>query len=292
MHENTHMKTIDTKAMQTVMLDMLDDFTNYCDAHGYVYLLDYGTLLGAVRHQGFIPWDDDMDIMMMRDDFERAICGYQSDRYEAYCHCNTEDYSGAWAKLVDTWTTSVSEKHGDGAPVSIDIYPVDRLPESPRVRWVESRIQQVLLYIIWACVTPFGHMSTAFVGAPKTFATYRRYLWRSFVKNAMILVFRHTRASFWGRISERLAKRHHDSGNPEMAFVVSPNPYEPVITEAFFEKRKKCPFEDRAYWIPEDYDSYLTQIYGDYMTPVPPEARIGKHQITYLWRDDIPTMQR
>lgn len=280
------MTPIDDKTLKIVLCDMLDDFAAYCDAHGYIYLLDYGTLLGAVRHHGFIPWDDDIDIMMMRDDFERALCGYRSERYRMTCNC--DDYGGAWAKLIDTWTTSLPGIHGSDIPVSIDVYPVDRLPKKSWVRAIEQRLQKIFGYIIWACNTPFGHMSTAFVGAPKTFGVYRRYLWRSFVKNTMILAFHPTKGSFWARLSNRLAKRHHDNGNPEIAFQVSVNPNEPVITESFFHHRKKVPFDDRAYWIPEDYDSYLTQLYGDYMTPIPEEARIGKHQTQYAWRDGIP----
>ena len=272
------MRTIDNEELKTILCDMLDDFAAYCDANGYRYLLDYGSLLGAVRHHGFIPWDDDMDIMMPRDDFEAAFRGYSSDKYQAAYFDTCPDFWGVWGKIFDTRTSSTKGKHYP-TPISIDVYPVDRVPKNPRLRWLEKRLQKLIVYMDYAANTPFG-MSTAFFGAKGW-----RYYYRSFVKNSMIAVLRFTKPSTWRRLANRLAKIHHADSSDTIAFVTSINTNEVDLPADYFDHRKKVPFDDRFYWIPEDYEAYLTQIYGDYMTP-PPEARcVGKHYTEYYWKD-------
>lgn len=277
--KGTDMRTIDNEELKTILCDMLDDFAAYCDANGYRYLLDYGSLLGAVRHHGFIPWDDDMDIMMPRDDYEKILTRYPAGRYKILHPGNHPQCQSPWAKIVDTRTSSHKGKHYP-TPVSIDIYPVDRVPRDPAVRQREKKIQRFLVYALYAASTPFG-MSTAYLGLRKTW----RYYWRSFVKNAMIAAFRFTTPAFWGRLANRLAVRHHDEPSDTIAFVTSVNMNEMDLPLDYFDHRKQISFDGHTYWIPEDYDNYLAHIYGDYMTPPPAAAQQGRHVTEYYWKE-------
>ncbi len=130
-------KTISSRESQLIMLDILSDFDEYCDKNNLRYCLAYGTLLGAVRHKGFIPWDDDIDVYMPRADYETLKKNYPADNpnsYLKYQHYSVDDnFPYMFARIADSRTNienSLRMKpkyHG----LWIDIVPVDGLWENP-----------------------------------------------------------------------------------------------------------------------------------------------------------------
>ena len=82
-------------------MKILKDVHAFCKANGIRYSMAYGTLLGAVRHKGFIPWDDDIDIVMPRADYDRFCREYKSDRYELFCSARQPDAYVAYARVAD-----------------------------------------------------------------------------------------------------------------------------------------------------------------------------------------------
>ena len=78
--------------IKKVSLDILISIHEYCKANGIKYSLGYGTMLGAVRHKGFIPWDDDIDILMMREDYDRFLSGYKDSKFEVIDHKREKKY--------------------------------------------------------------------------------------------------------------------------------------------------------------------------------------------------------
>ena len=90
------MRRIELDELRQLELDILDYVAKFCDEHGITYWLDFGTLIGAVRHKGYIPWDDDIDISMRRNDYEKFVklfndCNH-NDRYKLHCIENAYDY--------------------------------------------------------------------------------------------------------------------------------------------------------------------------------------------------------
>ena len=97
-------KTSDLRKLQLVLVEMLDELVRICDKHNLTYFLVGGTALGAIRHKGFIPWDDDVDVIMFRDDYEKFLRIMESrndSKYYLVNMENTEDYFFYFSKL---WT--------------------------------------------------------------------------------------------------------------------------------------------------------------------------------------------
>lgn len=131
------MHPIELDELKSIELDILLAFHDYCEQKGLSYMLYYGTLLGAVRHQGFIPWDDDIDVVMPRDDYEAFFRSFPCDSsFETIKLISYRDRSSIYPfiKLVDTRTEVVEDfvdpRYKTG--VWIDIFPMDGLPEDDR----------------------------------------------------------------------------------------------------------------------------------------------------------------
>lgn len=132
------------KKLQNMCLSILIDVDSFCRKHNIFYSLAYGTLLGAVRHHGFIPWDDDLDICMRRDQYEKFIQLWLAEKPEGYFLQNKDtdpDYSQSFTKIRKENTTFLQEADIPGKyhhGVFIDIFPMDRVPS--------GRIQQMVFY--------------------------------------------------------------------------------------------------------------------------------------------------
>lgn len=136
---------------QLVMLDILICFDAICKKHGIDYWLASGTLLGAVRHGGFIPWDDDVDITMMREDYYKIIKILPSalpDYYKLQCIEYDSDYVYHYAKIRDIRTNVVEDNPVNSTfktqGLSIDIFPMERLPKS--ISYIGAKLNNRLCY--------------------------------------------------------------------------------------------------------------------------------------------------
>ena len=127
------MKRLSHGQIQEHLLSILKDVDAYCRSHGIRYSLAYGTLLGAVRHKGFIPWDDDVDLLMPRPDFERFVSGYGRDGGAFRCLYGTRDkdadFVNFFAKVDDPATVSKEGGKYYRFGLNIDIFPVDGKPD-------------------------------------------------------------------------------------------------------------------------------------------------------------------
>ena len=125
------MKEMTLQEVQKVSLDILKDVHDFCESHNIKYSLAYGTLLGAVRHKGFIPWDDDVDIIIPRPDYERFCREYYSSHgYKLYCPEDPANYM-VFARVCDNEHTLVKTNHpwaSEQTGVWIDIFPFEGLP--------------------------------------------------------------------------------------------------------------------------------------------------------------------
>lgn len=140
-----HLVTSDMKKLWLVELDMVNKFIQVCDKYGLRYFADAGTLLGAVRHGGFIPWDDDVDLIMMREDFNKfKEIARDEFKYPYYVELDTLNPDGILTKIYKLDTTKIPEsKVGDYAysfrSISIDIFCLDYGPETREEQKVHHR---------------------------------------------------------------------------------------------------------------------------------------------------------
>ena len=126
------MKELSLKEIQALSLEILIDVAEFCEKNGIHYSLAYGTCLGAVRHKGFIPWDDDVDVQMLREDYERFARTYRSERFKFFDSSNMKDCWIPFGRVCDCERTVSKTNipwHGGTVQTGlwIDIFPVDKV---------------------------------------------------------------------------------------------------------------------------------------------------------------------
>lgn len=148
--QTKHALTVEEK--QEILFEIMKDIDSFCRKNNIKYSISDGTMLGAIRHGGFIPWDDDADICMLREDFDLFAATYKSDRFQMLYKTETESefFYGGYIKINDPQTCSGSTnksilfKHG----VTVDIFPFDEIPEDEkmqkkrmhRIRSIDNRL--------------------------------------------------------------------------------------------------------------------------------------------------------
>ncbi len=251
--------------LQLVELSILREFVRVCEAHGLRYYLAYGTLLGAVRHRGFIPWDDDIDVTMPRDDYNRFAEICTSDlrpgfRWQTYA--TDRHYPHWFGKLIKTDTVlrqAPSEHLPFQQSVYIDVFPLDGLADTS---W-EALVQRLLVRI---CRLRLGVDVN-----------------RTPVKRLLVQVARvFPRGSVISLIG---AVTHRYPAGTSRRWICVGGPYgyrRQSFPSRWFGPGATQAFEDLTVVGPAACEEYLTQMYGDYMTPPPPHHRVSHHQVTEL----------
>ncbi|MDE7409597.1 MAG: LicD family protein [Muribaculaceae bacterium] len=236
-------KELTLKEKHSIILDIMKDIDRFCRANNIPYTLSSGTLLGAVRHGGFIPWDDDADMFMLRDDFDRFINSYKSDRYRLVYNFEGEDKlcpSGI-AKVADvtTWSKDSTGKLDFG--VWVDVFPLESVPEDPE----ECR---KFMHKIMSVNNRIYHR--------------RRHDLISIIKS-----YRHS-FSWWMKKLNDIVHNNPYTDSPLVAHAVGSNNYRTVIPKKWFDNLGSIRFVDHDFMAFSDTDSYLKIVYGpDYMTP-------------------------
>ena len=131
-------KSLSMAEKQEILFEMLKDVDAFCRKNGIRYSISDGTMLGAVRHGGFIPWDDDADICMLREDFDRFASTYKSDRFHMLYKTAGDDeyFFGGFIKINDPSTYVRNKSHKDLTKygITLDIFPFEDVPQDPDVR--------------------------------------------------------------------------------------------------------------------------------------------------------------
>lgn len=265
------MKEIGPDEIKRIQLDMLKDLHTFCMEHDINYSLAYGTLLGAVRHQGYIPWDDDVDLMMPRADYNRFLKTYGNKTYRIVDMSVNPDYGLSYAKVEDARTMMDENVEGGSAyGVYIDVFPVDNVPDGMSERKIFYRKKSVL--------------NTLF-----NLKTVRVAKGRSLLKN-LVLLMSHMLLSFVSRqyLAHRMSEMAIKFQGEKTSFmgIVAPadSRIEEVIPSCFFDEYIELPFEDVLVMSIKEYDKYLTAAYGDYMQLPPVEKRVTHHAFRAYWK--------
>lgn len=251
---------------QTMLLSMLKDLDRVCRKHGIRYTLFSGTALGAVRHRGFIPWDDDIDVIMLRKDYEKFFSVAASD-LDCQRYYVQNEYSMHWpmqfSKLRMNNTTCMEKYHPRDAQmhqgVYIDIFPCDNLSDNAIVRRLQFFASKVVI-------------------AKALYA--RGYETDSLIKKCFMQVCRILpRKPFW-----RFCVRRNDSGSKMVhSFFGCGSKYEKnIFPREWFEETTEMPFEDGIFPISAHYDELLSKLYGDYHALPKPEERKCKEHAAIL----------
>lgn len=265
------------RKVQLAQLEIGKEIKRVCDENGIKYFLDSGTLLGAIRHKGFIPWDDDMDMGMLREDYDRFIeiaPKKLKPEYFLQTWKTDKSYPYAFAKIRKKGTVfieAVSQKTNAHNEIFVDIFPYDVYPDDETVRTKLTRKIMLLKYSLWMKdgMTPWlRHKSALDRLLVRTKYVLHYFYALTHSRDAMIAEYEKLMPMYNAETSKYYVEQ--SGGTPFGKWIIP--------TECF-EKFIEVKFEDTMFLVPEKYDLYLKTVYGDYMQLPPVEKRGNWHQI-------------
>lgn len=260
--------------LHNCQLKIAREIKRICHENNIKYFIIAGTLLGAVRHGGFIPWDDDMDIGMLREDYEKFIEIAKKDLREDFFLQTTEtdeNYGLPFAKILLKGTRLVEAAAGSNAQkgIFVDVFPFDAVPESEGLR--ESHNKQTYFYkrLLLAKLN------------------YNVCGKNEYVKRAVYFVLKIMSAFYsHDKLVEKLEneiQKYNGTKTEDIVNIGGAYGYKKETIKAeWVRETVEIPFEDMTISAPVDYIKYLETFYGDYMTPPPEDKRYNRHSVTEL----------
>ncbi len=245
------------KQVWAVQLDLLERFQTMCREHSLRYFAAGGTLIGAVRHGGYIPWDDDIDLVMMREDYERMLT-VAPDYFEPPYFFQTVDtdvkYSRGHAQLRHSNTAAILPNEGRAFPfnqgIFIDIFPLDAVPDDPQARRRQQRTVRM-----WERLLNAG-------------VRYPAHEHKTVLKNILHAAVSLIPYRWIYRRMERAARRYNGTATERVGTVTfMPENERMHFCVADYAAVQSVPFEHTTIDIPAGYDRILRDQYGDYTTP-------------------------
>jgi len=266
------MKTISIEELKQIQIEIMQSVHDFCQTHQLRYSLAYGTLLGAVRHKGFIPWDDDIDILMPRADYERFRAEFKHPYYKMYDFRSDPEYALPYGKVADTRTLLKENTEIMDLGIDIDIFPIDNLfnTEEECFAFIESQ-------------TPLKRKFRMKMLRPSP----KNVWWKRIAIRLSKLLVLNTSLREVTRQRYQAIDQLTDDHSRYVAMVAGQE-YGNRATRALFLRETfdhyvELPFEDRHFMAIADYDRHLTAIYGDYMTPPPPGQRTSPHTLNEIY---------
>lgn len=260
-------KEIKVEELKQIQLEILKFVDKFCKENNLKYFLAYGTLLGAVRHKGYIPWDDDIDIVMFREDYEKFVTTFKNEKYKVFATEVNSKYPYPFAKVGDI-RTYFEEEINDviDTGVNIDVFPLDYIPES-KVKSICKK--RNLLQKIWTA---------------KRLPRLKR---RGFLKNLLLATSQFLLAPISVHyIVKKLEENAKNCNLKEssicgnIAFGYDPD----IYPSCDFNDQIKLKFEDASFPCPRNYDHVLKVMYGDYMKLPPAEKQVSHHHFISYWK--------
>lgn len=243
-------------------LEVLKTLQEFCDKHCIPWFADWGTLLGAVRHQGFIPWDDDIDICMLRPDYERFLAIANRELPESYCvhsEYSSDLYEMPFARMVNAPTISYSAErlqkfHGFPYVAGLDIFPLDILPENKDSERLQCRQFISLLTNVQKWRKSPNEVTAALPELEQLCGL--RFDPERDIKNQLL------------RAVTAVSAKYCHSDHPCMTHLFYHVDKPHYFHREWYTKTVLLPFESLTIPAPYQYEAVLTALYGDdYMTP-------------------------
>ncbi len=268
------MKKISHEECQDVMMKILDEVVRICDKNGFRYSLAYGTLIGAVRHKGFIPWDDDIDIYLMRKDYDKLLSilkdpNSDTAKWISVIDDTCKGYYYSFAKVVDNRTEVRMDRHVGNHGLWIDIFPLDNMPKS------DFGAKSFIMFCSFLRVVALS-LDTNFSSKTLSFGAL---LYKGFF-NAITTVFGKKR---FCRFMEWVFRLYKDKESDKVANLFTSYKFKGIFDKEKLTSLVPYPFETGKYMGFENYDYYLSRLYGDYMK-LPPEEKRITHNFDAWWK--------
>lgn len=257
-------------------LAIVKDVVAFCGKHGLAYYMLGGTMLGAVRHHGFIPWDDDIDLGMPRKDYEKflQIAPHElPERLKVVNYRNTPSYQYYITRILDTGTKVEELRIGNDSRythASIDIFPIDGTPNDPLIRKIY-------------CFRVLYHRALMSLCYKDSIDRERR---RGAAEKAVLWIMERIPVEKWTtparqkEIIDRLLREQDVEKSEYIGNIMGAYRTREIVPKAFYGKGKLYSFEDMELVGMEQADAYLRHTYGDYMKLPPEEDRKTHYKLS------------
>ena len=259
------MKELTLQELKDIEFDILKMFDAFCKENNIKYYLAFGTLLGAIRYKKFIPWDDDVDVLVPREDYDRLIKLFQdNEKYHLFAFEKDPKYTFPFAKLCDMTTRKVETAYNNGITlgVDIDVFPLDAFGSDYEIAKKDSdRIKKYM-----------GQLGYAKVNRPDTKNPIKFAVW------SVILVFYKMLGAryFVKKIINECRKESLKGSAYVGAKAWCIWGERGIVPAKAFSDSVNIEFEGELFPAPIGYDEYLTCLYGDYL-PEPPKEKQKTH---------------
>lgn len=263
-------KIIDGNELKRIERELLVILDRFCVSHGLRYYIAYGTLIGAVRHKGFIPWDDDIDVFLPRRDYEHLIDHFNQETDDKCIQVvsakNNQNYYLPIAKLIDSRTVLKEKVDVDyEIGVYIDLFPLDNL--SNDYNMAKRRIKKAYSFNRKIMIKNIS------------MSDKRSRVKNMILKTGKIILSRVSTAELLTQMDAYCKENVSDSFDSYVGVMcgISAGNATRVFRKEWFEDSIKLDFEGVQFNAPSGYDSLLKQLYGDYMKLPPVEDQVTHH---------------
>ncbi len=262
-------KKMSSNEIKNYELNILKVFDDFAKKNNLNYCLAYGTLLGSIRHKGFIPWDDDIDIFMLRKDYDKLLTLMKSNnniiaeniKFESY---ETSNYYYPFAKVCDSRTITISPNTPYNESLWIDIFPLDNVSENSKINFLKIKIYQKMI---------ISKLTVKYNG----WVPYYKHIIKKMIKFLLFPI----PVRFFTKSIIKIAKKDNDDPSSKMVGDIcwgSIDGSSVRMPIAYFDKFDSGSFENCEFPIISQYHEYLALQYGDYMK-LPPENKRITHSL-------------
>ena len=270
------MKTIsEIKEIHNILFDTLCYLDDFCRKNKIKYFLSNGTLLGAAKYGNFIPWDDDVDVLMPREDYDRLVnlCDISNDRYKLLCVEQVPSWRMPYAKLSceDTVVNEGEYNFGASVGLSVDIFPIDSWSPCSFIAKIQS-FESELLKRLLVCSIGEG-FSTEKTGLKK-------FILKAIWKNGKRIGHKRLQKALLKK-----ASKVHSASKYAGCRMWTCHLFGEVFPAYFFNETVYLDFRGRAFPTIKYFKEYLTGLYGNWTEELPPDKQHSNHEITVWYKD-------
>lgn len=265
---------------QLLELELLKKFCEICNAEKLHYYLLGGTAIGAVRHRGFIPWDDDIDVGLLREDYDRFLKiapNYLSANQRILHYTLDENYPDYTMKLIDSTASYLMQREETKVKqnIWIDIFPIDGTPNSEIQKWLHFRRLDLI------------RLKLAFYYIKDVRIDKDRAIWKKFLVwfAKKVPVGKLIDPNKEKRKLDQEFKRYSVSESKYIGNYMGAYHEREFFPASYFAEGCKVMFEGEQFVAPKELDKYLTHQYGDYMQLPPESSRVPKHNVLEILRE-------
>ena len=282
----SQMSPEDRKKYTDKLLGILKKIKEICDENNIHWFVAYGSCIGAVRHKGMIPWDDDIDICMPRPDYDRfvEICRKTDlgnhelaviNEFPEYYEFIIRLFDKNSSVLFDDWHTLVSG-------IFIDIFPLDGAADGN----IKDNHKK---FVFWQQVSRFSHMRFP---RSKRMEILKAGGYRGYIAILLVMVFRKPLQKISVKKIDKIVRKYSYENSEYVGFYNEITNLKSFVPKEWISETIMVPFENIEVPIPKHYHEYLTRIYGDYMTPPPENKRDDRHVFAFIDMDKRLTLKQ